>query len=62
MSNEIEIIFEKDGTSVVKVNGVKGKNCKDLTKSFEKALGSKTDDKNTPEYYQNDNIQVIRGQ
>jgi len=60
MANKIEIIFEKNGTSTMKVNGIKGKNCKDITKPFEKALGITSDDKNTPEYYENDNVQTIR--
>ena len=60
MSNEIEIIFNTDGTSTMKVNGVKGKSCKELTKPFEKALGITTDDKTTPEYFQPENVQTIK--
>jgi hypothetical protein len=56
---EIEITFNTDGTSEIHSKGTKGKSCKDVTAFFEKALGNKTSDKNTQEYYEvetNNNI------
>ena len=51
---QIEIIFNDDGTSEMKVNNIKGGKCKDITKAFEKALGTTVGDRKTPEYYQDD--------
>lgn len=48
-----EIIAEfKDGQAVVKVNGVKGKACKDLTAKIEAALGVVTKDEDTSEMHE----------
>lgn len=58
---DIEITFDTDGTSQIHVNGTKGSSCKDLTKPFEKALGTVTNDKKTSEFYQTEtNKNVIR--
>ena len=58
---DIEITFDLDGTSTMKVNGAKGKSCKDITASFEKALGTVIEDKKNPEYFQEEtNKSTIR--
>lgn len=58
---EIEITFDLDGTSEIKVNGIKGTSCKDITKPFEKALGTIDSDKKTSEFYQvEDNKNKLR--
>lgn len=60
---DIEITFDVDGTSQIHVNGTKGSSCKDLTKTFEKALGTVVSDKKTAEFYQTEtNKNVIRRQ
>jgi hypothetical protein len=39
MSN-ITVTVEKDGKTTIKVEGVKGKSCTDITKLLEEALGT----------------------
>ena len=51
---EITIRIGKGGTINLDVAGVKGGGCKDLTKAFEKALGTAVETKNTNEYYEQD--------
>ncbi|MFA5766466.1 MAG: DUF2997 domain-containing protein [Candidatus Paceibacterota bacterium] len=48
----VEITIAPDGTPTIKVNGVAGTACKDVTKTVERALGTVTADKPTPEMYQ----------
>jgi hypothetical protein len=49
----IEIRFHKDGKSTIKVDGVKGSRCTDMTKGILKALGGKTvKEEKTPEFYE----------
>jgi hypothetical protein len=50
MSEEILVTFDAEGNPSVTVKGVKGKSCKELTAALEKALGSVTEDKHTPEF------------
>lgn len=58
---QIIITFLEDGTTETKVEGVKGKSCKDVTAFIEKGLGKKISDKLTPEFYQKEeNNNVIR--
>lgn len=49
---EIVVTIAPDGTPKISVTGVAGKSCKDLTAALEKQLGTVTEDKNTPEYYE----------
>lgn len=49
---EITIRVGKGGKINLDVAGVKGGSCKDLTKAFEKALGTVSETKNTGEYYE----------
>jgi len=49
---EIIIKISEGGKVNLNVNGIKGKSCKDLTKSLEKALGKTVEQKETDEYYE----------
>lgn len=49
---EITIRVGKGGKINLDVAGVKGGGCKDLTKAFEKALGTVAETKTTSEYYE----------
>lgn len=49
---EITIRVAKGGKINLDVMGVKGGACKDLTKAFEKAMGSVSQTDNTSEYYE----------
>jgi len=52
MSATITIDIDLEGNAKVAVSGVKGKSCSDVTKAFEKALGTVSKDTKTPEFYQ----------
>lgn len=52
MAHEITIDVPLKGPVSISVNGVKGKSCKDLTRDFEKELGSATKDTLTKEYHE----------
>lgn len=56
---EIVIDFNNEGNPTIKVNGVKGKSCIDVTKFLEQALGNKKDDTKTLEYYESINNAVV---
>jgi hypothetical protein len=56
---QIRITFSPTGETKLEVNGVKGKSCKDLTRAFEKALGTTTKDTETGEFYENPIIQSV---
>jgi hypothetical protein len=49
---QVIITIAQDGTPTIKVNGVKGQSCKDVTKTIQRALGSVVSDKDTPEMYE----------
>lgn len=49
---EITITINTDGDTELKVNGVKGSGCKQLTAQIEKALGRTTRDTPTAEMHQ----------
>lgn len=49
---EITIRIGKDGKVNLNVNGIKGSNCKNITKALEKALGMVVETKNTGEFYE----------
>jgi hypothetical protein len=48
----IELTFKTDGTTKIEAIGFQGKGCQQATADFEKALGSVTDDRKKPEFYQ----------
>jgi hypothetical protein len=50
---EIEVFIDKDGQVRVKVRGVKGMSCLDLTADLEAALGGEVESREmTPEAYE----------
>lgn len=49
---EIILTFNDDGSVTSETKGVKGNSCKDVSAFIEKALGNKTGDKLTREYYE----------
>lgn len=49
---EIEVLIDKDGRVHIKVHGVKGMSCLELTKDLEAALGGQIEAREmTPEAY-----------
>lgn len=56
MPEQIEVTVAPDGETKVEVKGcpgiILGKQCADLTKALESALGSVTSDVKKPEFYQ----------
>ena len=48
---EVTITFV-GGKATIKVNGIKGGDCKNVTKALEKALGVTTKSTPTPEFYE----------
>jgi hypothetical protein len=58
---EIILTFNEDGTCTSETKGVKGQSCKDVSGFIEKALGNKTSDKTTREFYEKeDNKNILR--
>ena len=51
MSKTIKIIVPLKGETKIETHGFTGQSCKDASKFIEKALGQKTDDKLTQDYY-----------
>ena len=51
---ELEIIIDADGKVNIKVNGVKGPTCEDLTKNLEEAIGEVEKRDYTSDYYENE--------
>jgi len=49
---KVKVTIKKDGTAVIKVEGMPGSGCSKLTKELEEALGTKTKDVKTTEFYQ----------
>lgn len=50
MTEVITLEFDSDDNPVIKVEGVKGKSCTQLTETLEKKLGTVTKDEKTNEY------------
>lgn len=48
---KIKIRIAPDGTPTIKIEGIQGVSCKDVSKGIEKALGVTVEDKKTSEYY-----------
>lgn len=59
----ITITIDAEGATEVKVDGVAGPSCKELTKQIEHALGTTTGSKKTEEFYRSESngIQAKRG-
>jgi len=49
MEEKLKITVKADGSTTIKVIGVKGAGCKVLTRDFEKALGKTVKSVETPE-------------
>lgn len=49
MAKVIDIVIE-DGKATISTSGFAGKACMDVTAQLEKALGTKTSDRKTPEF------------
>jgi hypothetical protein len=57
---EIEVLIDKDGQVIMHVRGIKGKDCIELTREVEAALGSQvTLREMTPEFQDNSGTQVL---
>lgn len=62
MAAEITITIRPDGTVETRVNGVKGKACRDLTKPIRDALGETEHDRATSELYESEQAgERVRG-
>lgn len=58
MEEKMTIKIKRDGSTQIKVSGVKGTGCKALTKDIEEALGTVKSDVRTSEYSEVSNIAV----
>lgn len=47
---EVTIEYDEDANPIVEVNGAQGKECEDITRDLEEALGEVTDRSHKPEY------------
>jgi hypothetical protein len=48
---QVIITIAPDGSPTIKVNGITGQSCKDVTKTVERALGNVTSDKPTQDMF-----------
>jgi len=55
----ITVEITKEGTVTVSTSGFKGNACRDVTRAMEEALGRIKSDENTPEFYEESDIQHI---
>lgn len=55
---EVIVNINKQGNSTVSVNGVKGSECKDLTRVLEAELGAVSETKPTSEMYETEHERV----
>lgn len=53
---DILVSISPSGEVEIKVNGVAGPSCTDLTKAIEQALGSVKTDRKTPEYFRRQEV------
>ena len=56
---EISIEIKPNGEVELKVDGVKGASCMDLTKFLEEALGEVVDRQHTSEYFENEVTETV---
>lgn len=57
MSGEITIDIDTQGNVVIGTKGVKGPECKQLTKQLEKDIGTVTSSRKTAEYHERPQVQ-----
>ena len=62
MSRTIEIIIAPDGKSTVETRGFAGSGCREASKFLEEALGQRTAEQVTAEFYQAQTNQVRQQQ
>lgn len=62
MSKTIEITVSPKGESTVQTKGFTGSSCRDASKFIEQALGEKTGEKLTQEFYQQQSTEQRVGQ
>jgi len=58
---ELEITIDSEGTTNIRVRGVKGSRCLDLTKAIENQLGQVEERIFTPEYYKEEDRLAMKG-
>jgi len=56
MRKTIEIIVAPDGQTTVKTKGFQGSSCQEASRFLEEALGDRTQEKLTGEFYQADQV------
>ena len=57
MTRTIEIIVAPDGKTTIQTRGFVGSSCQDASRFIEQALGQRTDEKLTAEFYQAGQVQ-----
>ena len=62
MRRSIEIIVTPEGKTTVQTLGFTGPSCRDASKFIEQALGQRTGEGLTPEFYQTESIQQTNQQ
>ena len=62
MTKTIEITITPKGETKISTSGFSGSACQDATRNIERALGAKTDEQLTGEYYAAANEQQIETQ
>ena len=62
MSKIIEIIVSPKGETKLETRGFTGSSCQDATRALEQALGAKTDESLTGEYYAETNVNTLDAQ
>ena len=49
---ELDIEISPEGSATIHIRGIKGKKCLDIAKKLEKSLGRISEQRNTGEYYE----------
>jgi len=58
MSKTINITISPKGETKIETSGYSGSSCQDATRALEQALGAKTEETLTGEYYSTENTQT----
>ena len=58
----IEVIVKPNGEATIETKGFPGPECRDATRSLELALGRRTSERLTAEFYQSQSIQQSQSQ
>lgn len=62
MSKIIEIVVSPKGETKLETRGFEGASCQDATRALEQALGAKTGESLTSEYYAETNVNTLDAQ